>query len=402
MRPAHRGGPCGEVDDDPCRGVGEAELVQAAIGAVGARPNVQQVSPRPADDYVAVLVLVVEQAVGLPVDPVVAWPALQAVGAAPPADEVGASAAVDVVPTLADRDHVAAGGADHVVTAVSADDGRGNALASGHRCACGGGWGGDRDGGEEQHGDGHGSAHVEPLSRCRQPALATARRTGSSRCASATDGHVVGGLHHGRVLHSARARRLPRRLGQLYVGLMLYGVSMALLVRSSLGVMPWDVLHQGLARQLDWSLGAVTIVVGIVVLLGWVPLRERPGLGTVSNVVVIGLAVDAALTALPAPSALPTQLAMAAAGILLNGVATAAYIGVHLGAGPRDGLMTGLVRRTGGSVRLVRTTIEVVVVAVGWLLGGTLGVVTVLYAMAIGPLVHALLPRLAVTLPEPG
>lgn len=208
--------------------------------------------------------------------------------------------------------------------------------------------------------------------------------------------------HHGEVLQSARARRLPRRLGQLYVGLVLYGVSMALLVRSSLGVMPWDVLHQGLARQLDWSLGAVTIVVGVVVLLGWVPLRERPGLGTVSNVVVIGLAVDAALAALPAPSALPTQLAMAAAGILLNGVATAAYIGVHLGAGPRDGLMTGLVRRTGGSVRLVRTTIEVVVVALGWLLGGTLGVVTVLYALAIGPLVHALLPRLAVPLPGPG
>lgn len=206
----------------------------------------------------------------------------------------------------------------------------------------------------------------------------------------------------GQVLESARARRLPRRLGQLYAGLVLYGVSMALLVRSSLGVMPWDVLHQGLARQLDWSLGTVTIAVGVVVLLGWIPLRERPGLGTVSNVVVIGLAVDAALAALPAPAALPTQLSMAATGVLLNGVATAAYIGVHLGPGPRDGLMTGLVRRTGGSVRLVRTTIEVVVVALGWLLGGTLGVVTVLYALAIGPLVHALLPLLAVRLPDPG
>ncbi len=204
----------------------------------------------------------------------------------------------------------------------------------------------------------------------------------------------------GSVLHSSLAGRLPRRLTQLYAGLVLYGVSMALMVRSSLGVMPWDVLHQGLARQLDWSLGAVTIVVGVVVLLGWIPLRERPGLGTVSNVVVIGVAVNVALGALPAPSALPVQVVLAAAGIFLNGVATAAYIGVHLGPGPRDGLMTGLVRRTGGSVRLVRTTIEAVVVAFGWLLGGTLGVVTVLYALAIGPLVHALLPRLAVALPE--
>ena len=112
--------------------------------------------------------------------------------------------------------------------------------------------------------------------------------------------------------HRGRGRRLPRRLVQLYAGLVLYGVSMALLVRSSLGVMPWDVLHQGLSRQLGWSLGVVTIVVGAVVLLGWVPLRERPGLGTVSNIVVIGLAVDAALAVLPAPSALPVRVALAA------------------------------------------------------------------------------------------
>jgi len=209
-------------------------------------------------------------------------------------------------------------------------------------------------------------------------------------------------LDHGRVLSSPHSRRLPRRLAQLYAGLVLYGVSMALMVRSSLGVMPWDVLHQGLARQLGWSLGAVTILVGVIVLLGWIPLRERPGLGTVSNVLVIGFAVNVALAALPAPSLLPAQLALAAAGIGLNGVATAAYIGVHLGPGPRDGLMTGLVRRTGGSVRLVRTTIEAVVVAIGWFLGGTLGVVTVFYALGIGPLVHALLPHLAVTLPDSG
>lgn len=195
--------------------------------------------------------------------------------------------------------------------------------------------------------------------------------------------------------------RPVRRLTQLYAGLVLYGVSMALLVRSSLGVMPWDVLHQGLSRQLGWSLGTVTIAVGVVVLLGWVPLRERPGLGTVSNVLVIGVAVDAALAVLSAPAGLLARVAFAVAGIGLNAVATAAYIGVHLGPGPRDGLMTGLVRRTGGSVRLVRTSIEVVVVAVGWVLGGTLGPVTVAYALLIGPLVHPLLPRLSVALPQP-
>jgi len=171
---------------------------------------------------------------------------------------------------------------------------------------------------------------------------------------------------------------------------------MALLVLD-LGVMPWDVLHQGVARQVDWSLGTVTIVVGVLVLLAWVPLRERPGVGTVSNVVVIGLAVDAVLAVLVSADSVPLRVGFAVAGIVLNAVATAAYVGVHLGPGPRDGLMTGLVRRTGGSVRLVRTSIEVAVVVTGYVLGGTLGVATVAYAVAIGPLVHVLLPRLEVT-----
>ncbi|MGZ4623696.1 MAG: membrane protein YczE [Blastococcus sp.] len=202
-----------------------------------------------------------------------------------------------------------------------------------------------------------------------------------------------------RAFPVVRGRRLPRRLVQLYAGLALYGVSMALLVRSTLGVMPWDVLHQGLARHLGWSLGTVTIVVGALVLLAWIPLRQLPGIGTVSNVVVIGLAVDATLALLPTPSALAARVGFVVAGVLLNAVATAAYIGVHLGPGPRDGLMTGLVRRTGGSVRLVRTSIEAAVVATGWLLGGTLGLGTVVYALAIGPLVQVLLPRLS--LPHP-
>jgi uncharacterized membrane protein YczE len=191
---------------------------------------------------------------------------------------------------------------------------------------------------------------------------------------------------------------LPRRLVQLYAGLALYGASMALIIRSTLGNMPWDVLHQGLAGRIGWSIGTVSILVGALVLLAWIPLRQRPGLGTVSNVVVIGLAVDATLAVVPAPSSLPLRGALLVAGVLLNAVATAAYIGVHLGPGPRDGLMTGLVRRTGRSVRLVRTSIEVVVVATGWLLGGTLGLGTVVYAIAIGPLVQLLLPRLSVTL----
>jgi uncharacterized membrane protein YczE len=171
---------------------------------------------------------------------------------------------------------------------------------------------------------------------------------------------------------------------------------MALIVRSTLGNMPWDVLHQGLADRLGWSIGTAAVVVGALVLLAWIPLRQRPGLGTVSNVVVLGIALDATLAAVAAPSSLPARVALLVGGVLLNAVATAAYIGVHLGPGPRDGLMTGLVRRTGRSVRLIRTSIEVAVVAVGWLLGGTLGVGTVLYAAAIGPLVQLLLPRLSV------
>ena len=194
------------------------------------------------------------------------------------------------------------------------------------------------------------------------------------------------------------ARRVPRRLTQLSVGLVLYGASMALFVASDLGVMPWDVLHQGLARHIGGSIGQWSILVGAVVLLGWIPLRERPGIGTVSNVFVIGVAIDATLAVLPTPGPLAARIAYAAMGLVLNAIATALYIGARLGPGPRDGLMTGLVRRTGGSVRLVRTSIEVVVVAAGWLLGGTLGFATAAYAIGIGPLVQVFLPLL--TVPE--
>lgn len=190
---------------------------------------------------------------------------------------------------------------------------------------------------------------------------------------------------------------MTRRLAQLYVGLVLYGISLALMVRAQLGLDPWDVLHEGLANRLPLTFGQVVIVVGALVLLAWIPLRQRPGLGTISNVFVIGLAVDAALAVLPAPEPIAWRIVFLVSGVVLNSVATAAYIGARLGPGPRDGLMTGLVARTGRSVRTVRTSIELSVLAGGWLLGGTVGLGTVLYAISIGPLVHFLLPLLTVS-----
>ncbi|MEU6075186.1 hypothetical protein [Micromonospora sp. NPDC047074] len=195
--------------------------------------------------------------------------------------------------------------------------------------------------------------------------------------------------------------RPARRLAQLYAGLVLYGVSMTLMINSGLGLDPWDVFHQGLSELTGLSFGTVTIAVGALVLLLWIPLRQRPGLGTVSNVLVIGLVVDATLALLPAGGPLAARIALLAAGIVANGAATALYLGARLGPGPRDGLMTGYVaRRPGRSVRLVRTVIEVTVLALGWLLGGTVGVGTVAYALAIGPLTQAFLPLFTVAEPD--
>ncbi|RQW97917.1 YczE/YyaS/YitT family protein [Micromonospora inaquosa] len=191
--------------------------------------------------------------------------------------------------------------------------------------------------------------------------------------------------------------RPVRRLVQLYLGLALYGVSMALMIRSHLGLDPWDVFHQGLSKLTGLSFGTVTIGVGALVLLLWIPLRQRPGLGTVSNVVVIGLVVDATLALLPGGGPLGVRIAMLITGIVANGAATALYLGAQLGPGPRDGLMTGYVaRRPGRSVRLVRTVIEVTVLVLGGLLGGTIGVGTVAYALAIGPLAQFFIPLFAV------
>ena len=195
--------------------------------------------------------------------------------------------------------------------------------------------------------------------------------------------------------------RPARRLAQLYAGLVLYGVSMALQIRAGLGLDPWDVFHQGVSEHTGLSFGTVVVITGAVVLLAWIPLRQRPGIGTVSNVIVIGIAVDASLALLPEAGSSPVAVAMLLAGVGLNGVASGAYIGAGLGPGPRDGLMTGLVRRTGGSIRVVRTSIEVAVLAVGAALGGTVGLGTVLYALSIGPLVHVLLPRMTIPQPAP-
>ncbi len=195
-----------------------------------------------------------------------------------------------------------------------------------------------------------------------------------------------------------RAGRLGRRLPQLVVGLVLYGVSLAMMVRGDLGLAPWDVLHSGITRYVPLTLGQVLVVVSFLVLLLWIPLREVPGLGTIANAVVVGLAADAALGVLDAPDSPWLRVLLTGGGIALNGLATALYIGSQLGRGPRDGLMTGLHRRTGRSLRLVRTGLELTVVLLGLLLGGVAGVGTVLYALAIGPFAQLVLPWVTVDL----
>src|SRR6202171_550265 len=186
-------------------------------------------------------------------------------------------------------------------------------------------------------------------------------------------------------------RSAAARAAVLLVGLIGYGFSMAVMVRAGLGLDPWDVFHQGLARHTGMTIGIASAVVGVAVLLAWIPLRNRPGIGTIANVIVIAVTVDAGLWLLPTPSSLPVRIAMMVGAVVFNAFSTVLYIGAALGPGPRGGLMTGLVVRTGLSVRLVRTSIEATVLAVGWLLGGAVGVGTVLYAFGIGPLVQLLL-----------
>jgi uncharacterized membrane protein YczE len=219
------------------------------------------------------------------------------------------------------------------------------------------------------------SANVSPLRTGRVPTPEAARR-----------GRLAARPAHGR---------LAARLARLYLGLLGFGVSLALMVRARLGLGPWDVLHQGIARHLGVQLGWVTMGVSGLVLLAWIPLRQRPGLGTVSNAIIVGLVVNGALDILPTPGSLAWRAVWLAGGIGLNGLATACYIGAGLGPGPRDGLMTGIAAR-GHSLRAVRTLIELSVLAAGFALGGNVGAGTVAYAVSIGPLTHVLLPRLTV------
>ncbi|MFC7307606.1 YitT family protein [Streptomyces monticola] len=201
---------------------------------------------------------------------------------------------------------------------------------------------------------------------------------------------------------TSRGAQLPRRVVQLYVGLALYGASSALLVRSGLGLEPWNVLHQGLAERTGLTIGVVSIFVGAAVLLVWIPLKQRPGLGTVSNVFVVGLAMDGTLALVPDAHSPAVRIALLVTGIVLNGAATGLYISARFGPGPRDGLMTGLHQVTGRSIRLMRTAVEVAVVVAGFALGGTVGVGTVAYALAIGPLAQIFLRVFDIPAPAGG
>lgn len=199
-------------------------------------------------------------------------------------------------------------------------------------------------------------------------------------------------------LAQLRAGRLVRRVPQLLLGLVLYGVSLALMVRGHIGLAPWDVLHSGLIRHVPITLGQAVVVMSFVVLLLWVPLRETPGIGTIANALLVGVSADATLAVLGPAGDLVGRVGLMAGGVLLCGLASALYIGAQLGRGPRDGLMTGLARRTGWSLRLVRTGLEVTVVLLGLTLGGVLGLGTVVYALAIGPLTQLMLPWFLVPL----
>jgi uncharacterized membrane protein YczE len=191
------------------------------------------------------------------------------------------------------------------------------------------------------------------------------------------------------------ADRRARRLVQLFAGLCLYGVTAAMLVLARMGLDPWDVLHQGLSRTFGLRIGTWVIVVSFVVLLAWWPLHQRPGIGTISNAVMVGVVIDIVLSLASPPHQLWARVALLIAAVAGNGVATGFYIGAGLGPGPRDGLSVGIAGR-GHSMRAVRTGIEATVLIVGFLLGGAVGLGTVVYALSIGPITHRTIPALAI------
>ena len=201
-------------------------------------------------------------------------------------------------------------------------------------------------------------------------------------------------------LEQLRAGRLPYRIVQLFVGLTLFGLAMAGFVRAGLGLAPWDVLHYGVTLHTGLSLGTVVIIFGFIVLLLWIPLKQMPGLGTIANVLWLGIAADIGLAVIPQAEGLAAQLALFAGSLLVNGLGGGLYIGSQLGPGPRDGLMTGLHARTGISLRLARTGVEVLVLVIGWFLGGIVGFGTVLYAVSIGPVTQFFLRYCIIDLPR--
>jgi uncharacterized membrane protein YczE len=202
-----------------------------------------------------------------------------------------------------------------------------------------------------------------------------------------------------RVLAPVPSTRRARRFGQLTAGLILYGVTAAMLVLAGLGLDPWDVFHQGLARTFGLGIGTWVVIVSLIVLLLWWPLHQRPGVGTIANGIVVGVVIDIVLSLVHPPHAIGARVALLIAAVLGNGLATGLYIGAGLGPGPRDGLSVGIAAR-GHSMRVVRTSIEAAALIAGFLLGGTVGVGTVLYAVTIGPISHKTIPAFAIDRPR--
>jgi uncharacterized membrane protein YczE len=214
-----------------------------------------------------------------------------------------------------------------------------------------------------------------------------------------TTGRASGERRSNRLLAPIPPDRRPRRFAQLLTGLLLYGVTASMLVLARLGLDPWDVLHQGLAHTFGLGIGTWAIIASVIVLVAWWPLRQRPGVGTLANALVVGLVIDLMLALVAPPHALWARIALLVGGVVGNGVATGLYIGAGLGPGPRDGLSTGIAGR-GHSMRVVRTSIEATVLVTGYLLGGTVGIGTVVYALAIGPITHQTIPALAIGRPS--
>ncbi|HEY7823631.1 MAG TPA: hypothetical protein VIG24_12385 [Acidimicrobiia bacterium] len=197
-----------------------------------------------------------------------------------------------------------------------------------------------------------------------------------------------------------RGKNLRRRFVQLIIGLVLFGVGIAMMLQSGLGLPPWDVLHQGLTEEFGITVGIWSIIISVAILVLWLPLREKYGVGTVLNAIIIGVVIDIGAIVIPRPESVWWEIVLMLGGIVLIGLASGMYIGANLGPGPRDGLMTAIARR-GPSIRLTRWGLEIVVLIIGILLGGTFGVGTIAFAVFIGPIVQFFLPRWSIDTGRP-